>query len=76
MGLLALRGREVEAAALIDVSRVEVTERGEGIGISVLDWAEAVLYNGLGRYEEARASALRIAEHPQDLAHPTGTWQS
>ncbi len=68
VGLLALRGREVEAAALIDVSRVEVTERGEGIGISVLDWAEAVLYNGLGRYEEARASALRIAEHPQDLA--------
>ena len=68
VGLLALGGREVEAAALIDVSRVEVTERGEGIGISVLDWAEAVLYNGLGRYEEARASALRIAEHPQDLA--------
>ena len=45
-----------------------MTRRGEGIGISVLDWAEAVLYNGLGRYEEARASALRIAEHPQDLA--------
>jgi DNA-binding CsgD family transcriptional regulator len=45
-----------------------VTRRGEGIGISALDWAEAVLYNGLGRYEEARASALRIAGHPQDLA--------
>jgi DNA-binding CsgD family transcriptional regulator len=68
VGLLALRGRETEAASLIDGSRVEVTRRGEGIGISALDWAEAVLYNGLGRYEEARASALRIAEHPQDLA--------
>jgi DNA-binding CsgD family transcriptional regulator len=68
VGLLALRGRETEAASLIDGSRVEVTRRGEGIGISVLEWAEAVLYNGLGRYEEARASALRIAEHPQDLA--------
>ena len=68
VGLLALRGREAEAAAVIDRSRVEVTERGEGIGISVLDWAEAVLYNGLGRYEEARGSALRIAQHPQDLA--------
>src|SRR5712691_4680442 len=67
-GLLALRGREAEAASLIDGSRVEVTRRGEGIGISALDWAEAVLYNGLGRYEEARASALRIAGHPQDLA--------
>jgi DNA-binding CsgD family transcriptional regulator len=70
VALLALRGREAEAATLIDRSRVDVTRRGEGIGISVLDWAEAVLYNGLGRYEEARASALRITEHPQDLAPP------
>ena len=68
VGLLALRGREAEAASLIDGSRAEVTRRGEGIGISVLEWAEAVLYNGLGRYEEARAAASRIAEHPQDLA--------
>jgi DNA-binding CsgD family transcriptional regulator len=68
VGLLALRGLEAEATSLIDRSRVELTRRGEGTGISVLDWAEAVLYNGLGRYEEARASALRIAEHPQDLA--------
>jgi RNA polymerase sigma factor (sigma-70 family) len=44
-----------------------VTRRGEGIGISVLDWAESVLYNGLGRYEEARAAAVRVAEHPHDL---------
>jgi DNA-binding CsgD family transcriptional regulator len=68
VGLLALRGREADAASLIDRSRVEVTRRGEGIGISVVEWAKAVLYNGLGRYEEARNSASRIAEHPQDLA--------
>ena len=68
VGLLALRGREAETASLIDGSRVELTRRGEGIGISALEWARAVLYNGLGRYEEARASASRIAEHPQDLA--------
>jgi DNA-binding CsgD family transcriptional regulator len=68
VGLLALRGREAEAASLIDGSRDEVMRRGEGIGVSVLEWAEAVLYNGLGRYKEASASAWRIAEHPQDLA--------
>ncbi len=68
VGLLALRGREAEAVSVIDGSRVEVTRRGEGIGISVLDWAEAVLYNGLGRYGEARSAALRMADHPQDLA--------
>jgi DNA-binding CsgD family transcriptional regulator len=67
VGLAALRGREPEAASLIDVSRAEVTQRGEGIGITVLDWAEAVLSNGLGRYEDACAAALRVVEHPQDL---------
>src|SRR2546430_17722277 len=44
-----------------------LTRRGEGIGISVLDWSEAVLYNGLGRYEEACAAAVRVAEHPDDV---------
>ena len=68
VGLLALRGSEAEAVSLIEGSRAEVTRRGEGIGISAFEWAKAVLYNGLGRYEEARVYASRIAEHPQDLA--------
>ena len=34
----------------------------------MLDWAEAALYNGLGRYEQSRAAALRVTEHPQDLS--------
>ena len=68
VGLAALRGHEAEAASLIDRSRADVTRRGEGVGLSVLDWAEAVLYNGLGRYEQARAAAARVAVHPQDLS--------
>jgi DNA-binding CsgD family transcriptional regulator len=72
VGLVALRGREPEAISLIDESRKDVTRRGEGIGLSVLDWAQAVLYNGLGRYEEALAAALRVAEHPHDLS--TSNW--
>jgi DNA-binding CsgD family transcriptional regulator len=67
VGLAALGGREAEAAPLIDASRAEVTRRGEGIGISILDWAEAVLYNGLGRYQEACGAAVRVTEHPDDL---------
>jgi DNA-binding CsgD family transcriptional regulator len=67
VGLAAMRGREAEAVGLIDDCRGELTRRGEGIGISVLDWAEAVLYNGLGRYEEACAAAVRVAEHPDDV---------
>jgi DNA-binding CsgD family transcriptional regulator len=72
VALAAFRGRESEAVALIDRSRPDVVERGEGLGLSVLDWAEAVLYNGLGRYEDAQAAALRVGEHPFDLG--TSNW--
>jgi DNA-binding CsgD family transcriptional regulator len=67
VGLAALRGQEAEAAPLIAGSRADVTRRGEGIGLLILDWAEAVLYNGLGRYDDACAAALRITERPDDL---------
>ena len=70
VGLAALRGREREAISLIEEGREDATRRGEGIGIAVLDWAQAVLYNGLGRYDEARAAALRIFEYPHDLGGP------
>src|SRR6478672_812584 len=63
VGLAALRGHEPETAYLIERTRAEVISRGEGIGLSVLDWAAAVLYNGLGRYEEARDAALGVAAH-------------
>jgi RNA polymerase sigma factor (sigma-70 family) len=64
--------REPEAVPLIDESRGDATRRGEGIGLSVLDWAQAVLYNGLGRYEQARAAALRATEYPHNLS--TSNW--
>src|SRR3989440_713104 len=70
VGLVALRGREPEAISLIDASRKDAIQRGEGIGLSVLDWAQAVLYNGLGRYDEARVAALRVFEYPHDLGGP------
>jgi DNA-binding CsgD family transcriptional regulator len=67
VGLAALRGREVDVLPIFDETRVDVTQRGEGIGLSILDWGLAVLYNGLGRYELARAAALRVVEHPHDV---------
>ena len=67
VGLAAHRGREAETRNLIERTRTAVTGRGEGIGLSVLDWASAVLYNGLGRYQEACSAALRVAARPHDL---------
>jgi DNA-binding CsgD family transcriptional regulator len=68
LGLAALRGREAEALALIDVGTTEAERRGEGAGLSFVLWATAVLCNGLGRYEEGLASAQRASEgSPADL---------
>jgi DNA-binding CsgD family transcriptional regulator len=60
--LAAMRGREAEARRLIDTARVEVTLRGEGAGLSFMDWAESVLYNGLRRYADALAASRRVIE--------------
>ena len=65
VGLVALRGREAEARQFIDTARAEVIERGEGAGLSFMDWAECVLYNGLGRYAEALAAAHRVLDHAE-----------
>ena len=63
LALAAWRGRKDEAAALMEVIIQDVTRRGEGIGITVTEWAKAVLYNGLGRYDEALAAAEKGSEY-------------
>jgi DNA-binding CsgD family transcriptional regulator len=65
VGLVAARGREAEARDFIDRARAEVIERGEGAGLSFMDWAESVLYNGLGRYPEALEAARRVVDHTE-----------
>jgi DNA-binding CsgD family transcriptional regulator len=62
LGLAAFRGREAEAAQLIEAGTKEVMRRGEGEGLTFIQWATAVLYNGLGRYEDALAAAEQAAE--------------
>ena len=54
----------------------EVVPRGEAIGVPFAHWARAVLYNGLGRYQDARAAAEQASEHPEDLSRTTGALQS
>jgi DNA-binding CsgD family transcriptional regulator/tetratricopeptide (TPR) repeat protein len=66
--LAAWRGREAEATELIEPILDEVTSRGEGMGLTLLQHARAVLYNGLGRYQEAMIAAEQGAAHPQELA--------
>src|SRR4051794_13227842 len=65
--LAAWRGREAELKALIDATLKEVVPRGEGIGVSTAQWADALLHNGLGRYERASAAAQQVLESPRRL---------
>jgi DNA-binding CsgD family transcriptional regulator len=74
LGLAAWRGREDEADELIEASRKDVTLRGEGIGVTLTNWANAVLYNGLGRYDAALAAAERGSQHPCELG--LATWST
>ena len=48
-----------------------MTPRGEGIGITFAEWANAVLNNGLGHYDKAMAAAQRATAYPLDLAFPS-----
>jgi DNA-binding CsgD family transcriptional regulator len=60
----ALRGRESELSALSAITADEAVRRGEGYPLLVVDHANAVLYNGLGRYDLAVAVLRRQAEDP------------
>jgi DNA-binding CsgD family transcriptional regulator len=70
--VLTLRGREGEAAALIEstIREAEAAGRGEGEGAKMARWAAAVLYNGLARYEEAASAASQV------IANALGPWTS
>jgi DNA-binding CsgD family transcriptional regulator len=59
----AWRGRDQEAAELIEATAREATIRHQGFSADFADCAAAVLYNAQGRYGEARDAARRVLEH-------------
>ncbi len=62
MLLAALRGDEEPASTLIATARGRATAIGQGRIVTFADYASAVLYNGLNRYDAARDAALRVFE--------------
>jgi DNA-binding CsgD family transcriptional regulator len=60
--LAALRGRETEAARLIEAGMKEAEHRGQADWLTFAQWATAVLHNSLGRYERALAAAEQASE--------------
>jgi len=65
LALAALRGHEAELSELTRTTVTEAQTRGEGLALTVTEFLSGVLYNGLGRYEEALA-AVGQAERDYD----------
>ncbi len=65
--LLAWRGNERDATALIQATVRGASARGEGQALTVAYCAEAVLLNGLGRYDEALEAARKGSAYRPDL---------
>ena len=70
--LAAAKGREAEAVPLIEVATREIMRRSGGQGLTSIHLSTALLYNGLGRYEEALAAAQKAVE--DSLAVRLSTW--
>ncbi len=62
MLLAAFQGREADAKALIDATAKSASEIGQGASVKNTHWVAALLFNGLGRYQEAVSAAQRAAD--------------
>jgi DNA-binding CsgD family transcriptional regulator len=59
MILVAWQGEETETIQLVDEIRANSSAGGGDLS-AFADYAEAVLYNGTGRFEQARTAAVRL----------------
>ena len=61
--LASFRGREGEAAPLIETAIEEGAAAGQGVAVTYAHWVAAILHNGRGRYADALAAARQASEH-------------
>jgi ATP/maltotriose-dependent transcriptional regulator MalT len=65
--LVCMRGREAEAASLIQATIAQATAAGQGLAVTWAQWTGAILYNSLGRYAEALAAAQQASQDTPEL---------
>jgi ATP/maltotriose-dependent transcriptional regulator MalT len=68
IALAVLRGHEQDARTMLDVATADATRRGEGISLTVIAWATAILYNGLRFPDKALAAAQAAIDCPTNSA--------
>ncbi len=64
--LAALRSQR-DALPLIESTIRDAGTGGQGLSVQWAEWVSAILFNGLGRYDRALASAQRAAEETPQL---------
>jgi DNA-binding CsgD family transcriptional regulator len=73
MFLAAYRGQADEVARYATEIRADGEARGEGYAVSAANFAEAILFNGLGRYDETVTVARRELPYTHELSHAMRT---
>jgi DNA-binding CsgD family transcriptional regulator len=67
MLLVALQGQEVDGLTLLESAINEAAAIGQGFAVQCGEFVKAILFNGLGRYEEALAAAQRASDDTPEL---------
>jgi len=62
LGILCWRGDERKVRPVADSVAAEAVARGQGLGVTIVEYLLTILELGLARYEEARVHALRVFE--------------
>ncbi|MEV4349301.1 AAA family ATPase [Actinoplanes sp. NPDC049596] len=68
----AWRGDERRTAELAAVSGADAQRRGEGLAPAIAGWAQALLYNGLGRFDDALTAAQQTIQSSVEPGVLTG----
>jgi ATP/maltotriose-dependent transcriptional regulator MalT len=67
MLLAALRGREADGSELLESAINDAAAVGQGFGVQWGEFVKAILFNGLGRYDQALAAAQRASDDTPQL---------
>lgn len=74
VGVAAFRGDEALASTVFKVAIEDATRRGEGVGVTMTEWARTVFHNSFGRYRDAVSSARRAIDPRSDLGSHVLPW--
>ena len=67
IALVGIRGREAEASQLIGAVLEGAAASGQGTAVQYAHWANSILLNGLGRYDEALAEAVEASRETPEM---------